>query len=433
MFSSRHDKLEHVLSAVSACRYHQALSDLNKMDLSTLDRRDYGRALALELACLDGQGHTDRSAVRLESLLARLGADRRTLLGMGLQLSELHVAYLAERVLRRLGRLDRRSPLPRFYLARLLDKAGRLREAIREYDRVIVRDGAFPPTYVLKAECLRKLGDLPEAMVTLRWYLRLEPKDARGWLNLGDMHAQLHDDARALNAYQQAQNIEPHDPAVPLRRALLADARHDESSLATCLERLTELAPDQWQTLHVSALLAELQGNLWHAMECHLEAVELAHDAHENDRALTIAQAIRFAVQHQLYEQVEQVVDEVYHEQFFPAQVLSSLNQWHDTPLAEAREYFVLMDHAYQGALPRTPSPWVQSNPPSTQSESYRALRSAHVWARNRAEAAELALSFEERAGMSQVRVLQVQKRGGISLQRLGVAWRSDALLLYPV
>ena len=434
MVSSRPDKLQAVVSAVSACRYRQALNELNNIDLSALDRRDYGRALALELACLDGQGQVDRSAMRLQTLLTRLGPDRRTLLGMGLQLSELQVAHLAERVLRRLGRLDRRRPLPRFYLARLLDKAGRLRDAVREYDRVIARDGAFPPAYVLKAHCLRRLGDLPEAIVTLRWYLRLEPCDARGWMSLGDMLVEQREDRRALVAYQQAETLDPHQPAVALRRVLLAYHRRDEAALQDGLWCLEALVPSQWQAAHAAGLLAELRGRVWQAMDHYLEAVELAFQSDEEDRALTISRALVFSVESDCRNRALDLIRRVRQEQFFPAPVLSALNQWYGMPLVEAREYFILMDHAYDGPTPNLPL--VEEIDPAASPPfhgPYRALRSLHVWARDRHEAAGLALTFEKSSQAHDSRILQVFKRRGLSLQHLGVVWRSETLLLYPV
>src|SRR5437867_12606134 len=120
------------------------------------------------------------------------------------------------------------------------------------------------PTELRAAAAELELGRVDEAIKLAERYTLRHGRDPRGFMILGDAHAAHMPTGRfrALESYQQAQQLLPHDPEPPYRIALMGlwlGGDDGERIAREGLERVIELEPlyrdawDDWITLYRNA------------------------------------------------------------------------------------------------------------------------------------------------------------------------------------
>jgi len=120
------------------------------------------------------------------------------------------------------------------YLAVHNQRDGKLREAIAQYQQVIVITGN--PAYRNKlfraaafanaGHAFRDLGQIPQARDDLKQAVALNPDRFESWLDYGIVSQQLGDLTTAIHAYYQAATIHPSDIGYLLLAQALNDAAH---------------------------------------------------------------------------------------------------------------------------------------------------------------------------------------------------------------
>ncbi len=103
---------------------------------------------------------------------------------------------------------------PEAWLARVdlgqdLFQAGRLEEAIGQYDRALAIRSDLPEAYYNRGSIFLRLGRLPEAIRDLEAALRLQPASPDALTNLGNAFARSGRFAQAIGCYERALRIEP--------------------------------------------------------------------------------------------------------------------------------------------------------------------------------------------------------------------------------
>ena len=179
-------------------------------------------------------GPPDLSAQEDAPLAAGGTANPRLLFNLGVVLEnqgrfeEAMVSY------RNCLRIDGNHYIARANLARLLNRAGRLREAAEEYRAALplITDSADRARALAGlGETLRELGRLAEATELFERASRADPQSAPAWRGLGGVYAQQKRHAEAETAFRRAIALDPTGPQdrANLGFALLFQNRLDEA------------------------------------------------------------------------------------------------------------------------------------------------------------------------------------------------------------
>jgi hypothetical protein len=136
-----------------------------------------------------------------------------------------------------------------FALGKVLQGAGRYREAIPEYEWLLARhSGQVPASYYGLARALEELGLGDKARLTLASIPRLGSDDNRNQLLLADLFAGDHDDPRTVDLCQAVLNSEPQNLAALIR---LADAQ----------QRLARFSWHTGDAVHTAQTIIDLSGD----------------------------------------------------------------------------------------------------------------------------------------------------------------------------
>jgi outer membrane receptor protein involved in Fe transport/tetratricopeptide (TPR) repeat protein len=101
-------------------------------------------------------------------------------------------------------------------LAALYLSVGRIHDAERLLRHAAAQSAYFPPALRLRGQVLLELGRLPQARAAIRRSLDLEPRNEHGWLALASIEGRLMRPEAALEAYRQAERINPNQRLVHL-------------------------------------------------------------------------------------------------------------------------------------------------------------------------------------------------------------------------
>jgi thioredoxin-like negative regulator of GroEL len=108
----------------------------------------------------------------------------------------------AERAFRHALELTPRSHEAAVFLAGLLLERDEADEALQVLDRAVL-GGASPEEWILRAEALRQLGELPEATAVLERAVATLPRLVRAHFLLGEIHDEMGDMEAARQAYRR--------------------------------------------------------------------------------------------------------------------------------------------------------------------------------------------------------------------------------------
>jgi len=97
----------------------------------------------------------------------------------------------------------------RIYLAKLLNRIGRNKEALTTLDEVLERDGKHHAALTLKAAILVQDRALSEGQATFKTLVRHHPRDALAWMNFAYLLKTMGRFDESLSAYRRSVAIEP--------------------------------------------------------------------------------------------------------------------------------------------------------------------------------------------------------------------------------
>ncbi len=378
-----------------------------------LPSSDRGRALAIEVVCLERLGRTDEAERTVVEMMKEEGDDHAYVLAAGIEFSELDSPLHAEVFLRNLCEIDPASSVAWYNLAIALGREDRFVEAVQAYDRCITITPEFSDAYRQKAFCQETMDDLPGAAATYRRYLELSPEDADAWKSLGIVESDQRRFTEAYDAFRHAvqHTAEPED--IYFNWAITAVRNSDVEQQRVCIDKLQDIDPNGWRTLLARADQEENDGQVWAAWELLCEAFEnvLDEDAEpdesddEDTEGYVSSVLLRFAYRHDMREHVTEYVLRIFEERLFTEEVLEALQA------LEGR--FSNTAASFQAVMKRT----------DNGTDAYIVYG---VSADDADEAGRLALAFEERCAPDTVASLYaLHQLTAPDEGRIGVYWRS--------
>jgi tetratricopeptide (TPR) repeat protein len=379
-----------------------------------LPSSDRGRALAIEIVCLERLGKSEESDRLVAEMMKQEGDDHAYVLAAGIQFSDLDAHLHAEVFLRNLCEINPSSDVAWYNLAIALGREDRFVEAVQAYDRCIALTPGLGDAYRQKAYCQEMLDDTKGASETYRRYLEMHPDDAEVWKALGIVESDRRRFAEAYDAFRHAVELSSEPEDVYYNWAITAVRNSDVEQQRLCIDRLQDIDPEGWRTLLTRADQEEVEKNVWPAWELLCEAFENSlvgetEDESEEDedvRGYITAALLRFAYRNDLREHAQDYILRIFEERLFSEEVLEALQAFDGRFSNTATSYQVVVKRI---------------------AEEDAAYVVYGVAANDADEAGRIARSFEERCvpgaetSLYAIHQLNMPDEG-----RLGVYWRSD-------
>lgn len=189
-------------------------------------------------------------------------------------------------------------------LADACRKAGKFKDAVSVYRRLLALDPANLSARIGLGVCLQEGGDLDGAVGQYTAALAQEPDSGEALTNLGLAWAEQGDLDGALAALRKATGIEPDNAETLCALGSVLQKRGDAGEAAECFERAVAAAPEDAQGMSNLGNARQDQLRLDDALAAHDHAVTLAPedaDVHWN-RAMTLLLAGELAQGFSEYE-----------------------------------------------------------------------------------------------------------------------------------
>ena len=141
------------------------------------------------------------------------------------------------------------SPWPYLGRAQVLAQAGKLTEALRDYDQAVALSTDSVRFRIARALALEAAGRWPDALLDWKQVAAARPDDSAALVGMGEALRHLDDVEGAVAQLQAAAKLEPRDPEPVYRLALtyLDAAKYDEAVLAC--EQALALQPNAYHIL----------------------------------------------------------------------------------------------------------------------------------------------------------------------------------------
>lgn len=406
-----------------------ALDALNRMDLRASSEDLHGRALAVEVACLDARDQKDARR-RLDEVLRDCADSLVLLLSFGIELAELGETELAILALERLCALDPSSHVPRYNLGVVLEEEERVADALARYEEALGIDPRFAPGWQRKAACLVQEGRRGEAVDAYRKYLELEPHDPHEWISLAIVHSDDERWEQATRAFERAERLDPENLSLHYNWMVTAARRGDQKRLEAERDRLVKLAPEDWRTAMALASTAEVANEIGRGWtECERAwklAIRMDGEALEGAASAALAYANR----HGLVEHAAELVEEIFQCEVFDETVLDELRRIGAKEEPGLADWLIRLEGDLSG-------PDILDTFSDDEAEaddhSYKYLRGYRVFAKNEASAVEMAMAFETRCGGLGLTVESIERKGSAEDDEVpGVWWRAAQAPAFP-
>lgn len=413
-YPEENDLLEGVERLMETGQLEEALATLVASANRPLASGPRGRALALEVVCLEHLGRKDAAALLVVETMKEEGDDIVFVLGAGMQFSDLDAFDHAEMFLRNLCELDPGNHLAWYNLAVSLGREGRFEESVEMYDASLALEPDFFPAYLQQAHCLQLMNQLDKAAGAYARYLALEPGDGEAWKSLAILESDRRAYEAAYKAFERATETSAEPADVFFNWAVTAVRRGDMDQHEICLDKLNELDPEGWRASLTRADYEETQGAVWDAWEALCEGFETTLEEGDHDAAeYVVVGLLRFANRNGMVEHAEEQVKRVYDEELFSPEVLEALQTISGRCSNAAHSFLVVLSDRSNGDSSATGGTMYVSYGVSADDS----------------EAAEaFAVDFQSRCAEEPWGVHSAQELSGPDEGRIGVYWRSDLL-----
>lgn len=150
----------------------------------------------------------------------------------------------------------------RIYLAKLLNRTGRNREALAMLEAVLERDNQHHAALTLKAAILVQDRALNEGQSTFKRLVRYYPRDALAWMNFAYLLKTMGRFEESLAAYRQSVAIEPGRGLAWWGIANLKTVKFSSSDVAAMRKALDREDLDDDDRIHLNFALGKAFGDL---------------------------------------------------------------------------------------------------------------------------------------------------------------------------
>lgn len=175
----------------------------------------------------DYQGDIKGSIADLRAALAVAPGSSSGLNNLGLALIEIGDRRGAEEALKQAIDLDPQDPLSHVNLAILYLEQGRMKEAKREIDIALTADPAFEIARVIRGRYYMQTGEMDKAMEDLLAGSTANPGYSQAELMLAAVHYETGNRDAAAQAIDNADRLDPNDPAISSIRTAIAIDDYD--------------------------------------------------------------------------------------------------------------------------------------------------------------------------------------------------------------
>ncbi|MBI5094009.1 MAG: tetratricopeptide repeat protein [Candidatus Hydrogenedentes bacterium] len=421
--SPKKPSLDTVLDLVDSGDYGEALAALNELDQDKLDDEGRARILGLYVLCFRGVGEDDAADQALAEAEAALSQDPDFALATGEQLLDLDEYEDAQWIFERYCLAYPKEGIGWYNLAFTRESLDRFEEALSAYNTALELDADFPDSYRGKASCLDALGRMPEAMEAYQRYLALNPTDADAWIGLANICTELKDFDGAYSAFSTAEQLEAEPLRLYMMWAICALGRQDLPRLEQCLARMQEFAPEEWRTIAVDAMLAEVRGERERGWERYRHAFDLANESLPPEAIYVAAELmLGYAVRNELKAEYEDVLPRLFESRPFNETVLGAMRILSGKHSEKADDFMVVIEGSLKEEdIEDVPEEENDYGPP------YRFLRMVRVLATSEDEAVRMVMEFETRCNASRMIVHEVQRTKWKGGGHLGVWMRPPA------
>jgi Tfp pilus assembly protein PilF len=166
---------------------------------------------------LYGQGDYDKARQSFECALKLKADDPDLIYDVGQCFDRQGAAARAEQYYKDCLGVAPNHAACRHALAVLLLRGGRRREADELIEGWLAREPKRADAYVEDGWRLRQDGELLQAQGRFQQALDLEPHNVRALIEMGILYENLERPARALDLYERALRLDPHQPEVAER------------------------------------------------------------------------------------------------------------------------------------------------------------------------------------------------------------------------
>lgn len=387
-------------------KYEGALDTVRKLYGQTLPSSDRGRALAIEVVCLEHLARREEAERLIMGIMQEEGDDHAFVLAAGMAFSDFESFLHAEVFLRNLCELEPSNHLAWFNLAIALGREGRYEEAVKAYDECLALDPEFTEAYVQKAYCLEMLDDLDASVETYRRYLERVPKDAEIWKALGIVESDRRKFDAAYQAFEKAAEHTDDPEDIYFNWAITAVRRNDMRHLERCIEKLQDIDAESWRTLLARADYEDAEGHVWPAWELLNEGFETALEDEEDEEARSYVASVllRFAHRHDMADHAREPVFQIFENALFTDEVMEALQALEGRFSNAAISFQVVL---------------------RTQRDGVDRFIVYGVAAETADEAGRLAIDFEHRCSDDEWALYSIHQLTTPDEGRIGVYWRS--------
>jgi len=170
--------------------------------------------------------------------------------------------------------------LARIYQMRgeALLKTGKLQEACNLFQQSLDTDTNNPPTYWGLAQCAVANKDMNKARALLDTALKINDKQAKTWILIGDLEQFNKNTQGALTAYTSALKTEPDNLIALQNRAIINITLGQLDPARTDIEKIRKIAPKSLLSKYTQALLSFRQQKYSDARDALQESLQIAPD-----------------------------------------------------------------------------------------------------------------------------------------------------------
>lgn len=385
-----------------------------------------GRLAALQWYCR----YALDDAIEADEISQHVAKETRPdfLAGFGIQLWEIGTLHLAEPVLERLTVVAPDDERSWYNYGCLLSEREQWDLAVEALERTKKLDPSHALCHWALGTCYREIDEPQAAAAAYQAFLRLKPDDIDALVLGGIAHSDAGQYDEAATMLEKAISVDPDCISAYYNLAVVASQTEDRGRLQDLQEQVARIAPDDWRSDFLDALLHELRGEYWDSWVCRKDAFSITAEA-ENWESLDtiIASTLYFALEHGFDDYAGPWIDAVFRYHCVSKAVLRRLRELTEPRLEQASCLRILVE----GTIPA--ADLSQEDGERSGDELLGYVWAVCVFAETEEKARDIAIDFDRRLGRQPVSIERVENLGEARDVHQGVYWCEQAIHSFPL